>query len=112
MATKEFLMNYIRSKLDEINFEQNSKYPKNEIGLAQLFCDLYQVKIRYVTGRSQWFYYDGRRWCLDTGQLKVMEYCKEFAIQLIDYSMDIIIKINSTRQQDNRSKEKKIFGKR
>lgn len=81
-------MNYICSKFNEIQFEQNSKYPKNEIGLAQLFCDIYQDKICYVVERSQWFYYDDRRWCIDTGQLKVMEYCKEFATQLIDYSMD------------------------
>lgn len=81
-------MKSIRNQLEALQVEHNEKYQKNEIGLAQLFYDLYQDKICFVKERNQWFVYDGRRWCSDSNALQVMEYCKDFANELISYAMD------------------------
>lgn len=81
-------MRNIRNQLDELQIEYNQKYPKNEIGLAQLFYDLYHDRICYVIERKQWYIYDGSRWIMDSNALFVMEFCKEFVSELTRYAMD------------------------
>lgn len=40
-------------------------YTFDDTGNAQRFVDLFGEKVRYCYTDKKWFYYDGRKWCLD-----------------------------------------------
>jgi hypothetical protein len=59
-------MNYIDRML-ELSAGDNPRYPRNDIGTAQLFFDLHSDFLRFVKESDCWFVYDGRRWEKDHG---------------------------------------------
>jgi putative DNA primase/helicase len=70
-------MNYIDRML-EVGAGENPRYPRNDIGTAQLFFDLHYDFLRFVKEAECWFVYDGRRWEKDHGGYAAMELCKDF----------------------------------
>ena len=40
-------------------------YTMDDMGNAQRFVDLFSENIRYCYTDKKWFYYDGRKWCID-----------------------------------------------
>jgi putative DNA primase/helicase len=68
--------------------EKNEMYPRNDIGTARLFYDLYSGIIRYVVESKNWYVYDGRVWRKDEGGFRTMEMCKTFATAYSDYAVN------------------------
>ena len=91
-------MNYI-AKLKELNIENNSSYPLNDIGIAKLFYDLHCNTICYVVETKCWYAYNWKFWAKDDGNLHVMELCKSFVQALDSYAQSF----------DNDGEESKVF---
>lgn len=77
------------SKLTGMCPERNNRYPRNDIGNGNLFADCYREKARYVPERKKWFVFNGRMWEPDTGNLRVMELCKQLADALVCYALSL-----------------------
>jgi putative DNA primase/helicase len=77
-------MNYI-DKMLEVGAGENPRYPRNDIGTAQLFYDLHSDNVRFVKEAEQWFAFDGRRWEKDIGGYVTAELCKEFVTAFGEY---------------------------
>lgn len=77
------------TRLADLHPEKHDRYKWNDIGNGYLFADWYRDKARYVPERKKWFIYDGRVWVPDTGNLRVMELCKELADKLVIYATSI-----------------------
>ncbi len=77
-------MDYI-NKMLEIGAGDSPRYPRNDIGTAQLFYDLHSDKVRFVKEAESWFAYDGRRWAKDIGGYVTAELCKEFVTSFSEY---------------------------
>lgn len=75
--------------LEEMKPHRDPCYGWNDIGNSNLFADHYKAIARYVTERRQWFVYDGKAWCGDTGNLKIMNLCKKLANKLMVYALSI-----------------------
>jgi putative DNA primase/helicase len=69
--------------------QDNPRYAWSDIGNGRLFADLVKNTARFVPERKLWYVYDGKRWCADIGNLKVMALCKQTADQLITYALGI-----------------------
>lgn len=67
--------------------ENNPRYKWTDIGAGQLFADLFKDIARYVPKRNKWYVYDGTRWFPDTGSMKIMELCKDFADAMVMYAV-------------------------
>lgn len=48
---------------EQANFQPN--YTMDDMGNAQRFVDLFGDQIRWNYTNEKWYYYDGRKWCLD-----------------------------------------------
>ncbi len=79
----------IQERLAQLQPEKNPQYPWTELGAGRLFADIYKNVVRYVPERKKWFYYDGRVWKPDEGELCTMDYCMELANQLLYYCVTI-----------------------
>lgn len=77
------------SKLIELHPERNDRYPWNDIGNGNLFADCYRGEARYVPERKKWFVFNGCVWKPDTGNLRVMELCKQLADALVCYALSL-----------------------
>ena len=75
--------------LTKLRPEGNDLYPWTDIGASRLFADYFKSVARYVPERKLWYCYEGGIWVPDTGNLKVMEYCKSLANQLLIYAVSI-----------------------
>lgn len=69
--------------------ERNDRYPWNDIGNGNLFADCYRGEARYVPERKKWFVFNGCVWEPDTGNLRVMELCKQLADVLVCYALSL-----------------------
>lgn len=78
-----------RERLAELHPEKNDRYGWNDIGNGYLFADWYKDVARYVPERKKWFFYDGRVWKPDIGNVKVMEWCKNLADALMIYALSL-----------------------
>lgn len=76
-------------RLEDLHPEKNPRYGWNDIGNGYLFADWYKDMARYVPERKKWFVYNGEAWVPDTGNLLVMEMCKELADMLAVYTLSI-----------------------
>ena len=81
-------MNIIEN-LTTLLTEKGEAYPRNDIGTARLFYDLYSGAIRYITEAKTWYVYDGKRWAKDEGGFRTMEMCKTFATAYSDYAVAV-----------------------
>lgn len=75
--------------LEEIKNIEPEKYQRNDIGTSKLFLKCYENKVIYVTERKAFFVYTGKRWELDTEDLKVHELAKDFALAMMNYFKEI-----------------------
>lgn len=60
-----------------------AKYPPNDIGLGQWVADCLKGIARYCPQAAEWYAYDGSRWALDTGSLRVAELVKYLSRKLL-----------------------------
>lgn len=65
------------------------RYSQNDIGMSELFADIYKTKIRYNVTAKQWYYYNGKVWREDTGGMITLQKMKELSKTLIVYSPSI-----------------------
>ena len=75
--------------LADLRPEDNDRYAWTDIGNGNLFADWYKAGARYSPERKLWYVYTGKLWEPDTGNVKVMEYCKRLADGLLDYSLSL-----------------------
>lgn len=76
-------------RLKEMQPFKNNHYACTDIGNSNLFADYYKSVARYIPEREKWFVYNGQTWESDTGNLKVMQLCKQLANQLMNYALSI-----------------------
>lgn len=65
------------------------RYSKNDIGMSELFSDIYKSKIRYNVTAKQWYYFNGKVWKEDTGAMITLQKMKELSKALIIYASSI-----------------------
>ena len=80
-------MDYI-TLFTEKQVQDNTAYPRHDVGVSQLFYDLHQHFICYVIESKAWYTYTGKRWAKDEGGLAVMELCKAFATAYAKYAQN------------------------
>lgn len=68
---------------------KNNHHACTKIGNSNLFTDNYKSVARYIPERKKWFVYNGQAWKSDTGNLKVVQLCKQLANQLMYYALSI-----------------------
>lgn len=76
----------IVERLKELHPESNRRYGWHDAGNGNLFADLSKGVVCYVPERKKWFFYDGKRWIPDTGNVHTMNYCKVIADALMSYT--------------------------
>lgn len=76
-------------KLSELNAISNPRYRWTDQGFGRLLADLIKHKARYLPERKAWVVYDGTRWVVDVGGMKVMELSKDIADALLIYAVGI-----------------------
>lgn len=85
---------------EQLHIEDNKSYPLHDMGIAQLFYEIFQSLICYVLESKCWYIFDGKRWVKDEQRLKIMEYCKIFTYALADYGSRLqgekIIKVSGS----------------
>lgn len=81
--------NPLLEKIRKMQPENNPRYKWTDIGAGRLFADLFKDIARYVPKRNKWYVYDGTRWFPDTGSMKIMELCKDFADAMVMYAVSI-----------------------
>lgn len=77
------------AKLKALHIENNQDYPLHDMGISQVFYEVFQKSICYVMEAKSWYIYDSKRWVKDTQNLKIMELCKTFTYALADYGGQI-----------------------
>lgn len=70
---------------EQLHIESNKSFPLNDMGISQLFYEIFQSLICYVLESKCWYIFDGKRWVKDVQQLRIMEHCKIFTYALADY---------------------------
>ncbi|EDN7815263.1 hypothetical protein GQS95_05670 [Listeria monocytogenes] len=79
-------------ELERLNIMQPFKNNHNvctDIRNSNLFADYYKSVGLYIHERKKWFVYNGQAWESDSGNLKVMQLCKQLANQLMYYALSI-----------------------
>ncbi len=79
----------LSERLQKLHANDNKRYNWADNGAGRLFADIYKPCARYVPERKAWHFYDGTRWTVDTGNLRVMELCKDLADALTVYALGI-----------------------
>lgn len=75
----------IIAMFEQLHIENSKKFPLNDMGIAQLFYEIFKNLVCYVLESKCWCIFDGKRWVKDVQQLKIMEHCKIFTYALADY---------------------------
>ncbi len=75
-------------KLKKLSPEK--KYSHNDIGMSELFADIYKSQIRYNVSAKQWYFFNGKVWVEDTGTMLTLQKMKELSKTLIVYNSSII----------------------
>lgn len=61
------------------------RYSHNDIGMSELFADIYKLQLRYNTTAKQWYFYNGKVWQEDAGAMKARQKMKELSKTLLAY---------------------------
>ncbi len=61
------------------------KYTYNDIGMSELFAEIYKSQLRYNTIAKQWYCFNGKVWQEDTGAMKARQKMKELSKTLLTY---------------------------
>lgn len=80
----------IIDELLRINAHTNVLRVNSDIRNSDLFAMLFQEELRYVPNRHSWYWYDGKRWVRDEGDVMVNEMCKRLASCLKEYAITYI----------------------
>ncbi len=78
-----------KPNLHKFKPEDNDRYCWADIGSGRLFGDYFKEVARFVPERKLWYCFDGKRWIPDLSALRVMEFCKTLADELLQYSHTI-----------------------
>lgn len=62
-----------------------NRYTYNDIGMSELFADMFKSQLRYNTTAKQWYFYNGKVWQEDTGAMKARQKMKELSKTLLEY---------------------------
>lgn len=65
------------------------KYPQNDIGMSDLFADIYKSQIVYNANAQQWYHYNGKVWLEDTGGIIAKQKMKEMSKALFVYNLPV-----------------------
>lgn len=86
-----FYRNGINFRLLEIlkKLTPEKRYSQNDIGMSELFSDIYKSQLRYNVTARQWYYYNGKIWKEDTGAMITLQKMKELSKALIVYGSSI-----------------------
>lgn len=83
-------LHIIKALHPESKGENDTGYAWNEIGLADVFGEVYKDTARYCTEHKNWYTYYNGKWNLDESAILVGEKLKEFTLLLTLYCMDIV----------------------
>ncbi len=74
-------------KLKKLSPEK--RYAYNDIGMSELFADMFKSQLRYNVTAKEWFYFNGKVWKEDTGAIIALQKMKELSKVLIAYASTI-----------------------
>lgn len=75
-------------KLKKLSPEKSYTY-NNDIGMSELFADMFKTQLRYNVTEKQWFYFNGKVWKEDTEAMITLQKMKELSKVLIAYASTI-----------------------
>ena len=61
------------------------RYSYNDIGMSELFADMFKSQLRYNTTAKQWYYYNSKVWNKDAGAMIARQKLKELSKTLLEY---------------------------
>lgn len=61
------------------------RYSHNDIGMSELFADMFKSQLRYNTTAKQWYYFNGKVWKEDSGAMLARQKMKELSKTLLAY---------------------------
>lgn len=61
------------------------RYSHNDIGMSELFADMFKSQLRYNTTAKQWYYFNGKVWKEDAGAMIARQKVKELSKTLLTY---------------------------
>lgn len=61
------------------------RYSHNDIGMSELFADMFKSQLRYNTTAKQWYYFNGKVWKEDAGAMIARQKVKELSKTLLAY---------------------------
>lgn len=61
------------------------RYSHNDIGMSELFADMFKSQLRYNTTAKQWYYFNGKVWKEDSGAMIARQKMKELSKTLLAY---------------------------
>lgn len=61
------------------------RYAHNDIGMSELFADMFKKQLRYNTTAKQWYFYNSKVWQEDTGAMIAKQKIKELSKTLLAY---------------------------
>lgn len=65
------------------------RYAYNDIGMSELFADMFKSQLRYNVTAKEWFYFNGKVWKEDIGAIIALQKMKELSKVLIAYASTI-----------------------
>ena len=74
----------------EARAEDSTGYEWADMGMAELFNEVYRREARYCTEHKCWYVYDSGAWRRDVGGLRVAEKAKDFTRLMILYCGEIV----------------------
>lgn len=83
-------MYIIKSFHPELHHTEDTGFDRNEIGMANLFMEVYAEEARYCPEKKSWYAYSDGVWHKDEGSLLVSEMLKDFYRLLVIYCGEIV----------------------
>ena len=82
--------NMVENKiLEKLKVLKPEKMEKSDKGNALLFSQIFGEELKYHAQYKKWMYFDGKRWCVDSGNFKVEHYAKVLTDCLLKYVLTI-----------------------
>ena len=85
----------ILEKLKQIAPEKKNSI--NDIGISDIYANIYKSRLRYNVTAKQWYYFNGKVWVEDTGSMIALQKMKELAKALLVY-VSIISNDDTTKE--------------
>lgn len=81
---------YIDEMLVKMNAERNVLRKFNDVRNGDTFALIFKDIFRYAPKRKAWFYYDGKRWIKDEGNMVISSACKQYVGRVDAYARTYI----------------------